>query len=185
MELCEVQVNGCVLPDVYGSHCNKSCPSNCRNHTCHIQNGVCSECEPGWTGTTCNTKCSNGWYGQECKQQCPEHCRNNALCNHVTGQCDEGCDAGWTGTLCDKVCDDGNYGYDCINNCSGNCLYGSSCNKQTGVCSRGCNPGYTDALCSKLNTVSTRRVMKSMETVCMGVRWDFLVTNVTKIYAAT
>ena len=32
-----------------------------------------------------------------------------------------------------------------------------------------------------VNTVSTSRVMKSMEIVCMVVRWDFMVTNVSKV----
>ena len=46
--------------------------------------------------------CTEGWYGFDCKQQCSEHCRDTAVCNHVTGQCDGGCAAGWRGSLCDS-----------------------------------------------------------------------------------
>ena len=46
--------------------------------------------------------CTEGWYGLDCKQQCSGHCRDNAVCNHVTGGCNVGCTAGWTGTLCNK-----------------------------------------------------------------------------------
>nr|XP_022311525.1 uncharacterized protein LOC111116798 [Crassostrea virginica] len=100
MELCEVQVYGFVRPDVYGSYFNEPCPSNCRYNICHIQKGVCSDCEPGWTGIACDTECNNGWPGQECKHQCSGHCVRNGTCNHVTGQCDSGCAAGWNGPLC-------------------------------------------------------------------------------------
>lgn len=46
--------------------------------------------------------CREGWFGVNCSQQCSGHCRDNATCNHVTGQCDGGCNAGWTGTLCEQ-----------------------------------------------------------------------------------
>ncbi|XP_078327572.1 uncharacterized protein LOC111116381 isoform X2 [Crassostrea virginica] len=148
-ELCEVQVYGCVRSDVYGSNCNESCPTNCRYDRCHIQNGTCFSCNPGWTGRTCNTECSDGVYGVDCKQQCSGHCRDNSVCDQVTGQCGMGCAAGWSGSLCNTVCDDGTFGYDCINNCSGNCLDDTPCNKETGHCKGGCKPGYTNSLCNK------------------------------------
>lgn len=44
--------------------------------------------------------CKKGWYGVNCSQQCMGHCRDNTVCNHVTGHCDKGCDAGWTGIFC-------------------------------------------------------------------------------------
>ena len=46
--------------------------------------------------------CPAGWYGVDCKQQCSGHCRDNAVCNHVTGQCDRACAAGWSGALCSQ-----------------------------------------------------------------------------------
>eukprot|EP00105_Crassostrea_gigas_P046747 XP_019930895.1 PREDICTED: multiple epidermal growth factor-like domains protein 6 isoform X1 [Crassostrea gigas] len=148
-ELCEVIVQGCNRPGVYGSNCGIPCPINCNYNICHIQQGTCFGCKPGWTGISCNTKCREGWYGDNCRHQCMGHCRYNSTCNHVTGQCARGCAAGWTGTLCDRVCDDGTYGHDCKNNCSGHCLNGSQCNKHTGYCDEGCSPGYTDSDCCR------------------------------------
>lgn len=47
-------------------------------------------------------ECRGGWYGVNCSQQCSGHCKDNATCNYVTGQCDKGCEVGWTGTLCEQ-----------------------------------------------------------------------------------
>ena len=46
--------------------------------------------------------CAIGWYGPDCKHQCSGHCRDNAVCNQVTGSCDASCAAGWHGLYCDK-----------------------------------------------------------------------------------
>lgn len=46
--------------------------------------------------------CREGLYGVNCSQQCVGHCRDNTVCNHVTGHCGNGCAAGWTGTFCNK-----------------------------------------------------------------------------------
>lgn len=35
-------------------------------------------------------------------QQCAGQCKDNATCNHLTGQCDSGCADGWTGENCSK-----------------------------------------------------------------------------------
>lgn len=40
---------------VYGSSCNISCPTNCKENTCHIQHGTCFACKPGWSEMHCNT----------------------------------------------------------------------------------------------------------------------------------
>uniref|UniRef100_A0A8B8BQD7 Multiple epidermal growth factor-like domains protein 11 n=1 Tax=Crassostrea virginica TaxID=6565 RepID=A0A8B8BQD7_CRAVI len=148
-ELCEVTVNGCRKPGVYGSNCNILCPKYCRYRTCHIQNGTCFGCEAGYTGTVCATECPDEWYGFDCKQQCSGHCRDNDPCNKANGTCDGGCAAGWIGSFCEKECRNGTYGYGCVNNCSGHCIGDSTCNKQTGYCDRGCKPGYTNSLCNK------------------------------------
>nr|XP_022311632.1 receptor-type tyrosine-protein phosphatase epsilon-like [Crassostrea virginica] len=149
-ELCEVIVKGCKTSGVFGYNCSKRCPPNCRDQVCHIQIGTCFGCSQGWNGTTCDTKCIDGRYGLYCEQQCSGHCKDNAVCNHVTGQCDGGCAPGWRGVLCNKVCKDGTYGNNCVHNCSGNCLNDSTCNKQTGHCDKGCKLGYTNALCNEL-----------------------------------
>ncbi|XP_078330762.1 uncharacterized protein LOC111117668 [Crassostrea virginica] len=80
-ELCEVTVNGCSKPGVYGSNCNIPCPKNCRYRTCHIQNGTCFGCEAGYKGTICATECPDERYSFDCKQQCSGHCRDNEPCN--------------------------------------------------------------------------------------------------------
>lgn len=46
---------GCYKSGVYGEKCSNLCPTNCEDNTCHIQNGTCYVCKPGWTGSTCNT----------------------------------------------------------------------------------------------------------------------------------
>nr|XP_034322419.1 multiple epidermal growth factor-like domains protein 6 [Crassostrea gigas] len=102
-ELCEVIVLGCNETDMYGSNCDILCPTICKYNTCHIQQGTCFGCQPGWTGLYCNTTCREGWYGDNCSQQCVGHCRDNTTCNHVTGQCDKGCEAGWTGIVCNNA----------------------------------------------------------------------------------
>lgn len=48
------------------------------------------------------TGCSDGLYGPDCKHHCSEHCRDNTVCDHVTGLCGMGCAAGWSGSLCNK-----------------------------------------------------------------------------------
>eukprot|EP00105_Crassostrea_gigas_P039778 XP_019923926.1 PREDICTED: uncharacterized protein LOC105330875 [Crassostrea gigas] len=52
-ELCEVIVKGCNRSGVFGINCDKPCPSNCKDNTCHIENGSC--CKTGWNGTSCDT----------------------------------------------------------------------------------------------------------------------------------
>ncbi|XP_078329598.1 uncharacterized protein LOC111116561 [Crassostrea virginica] len=148
-ELCEVIVQGCHTSIVYGDNCDERCPTNCKYNTCHIQNGTCFECKPGWMRRTCDIRCADGWYGVDCKQNCSGHCRDNIPCNHVTGQCDGGCAAGWSGELCDTECKNGTFGLNCVNSCSGNCLNDSPCNRQTGHCETGCKLGYTNALCNQ------------------------------------
>nr|XP_034321740.1 multiple epidermal growth factor-like domains protein 11 [Crassostrea gigas] len=150
IEICEVIIQGCNKFGVYGFNCNMTCPTNCRNDTCHIQNGKCYTCKPGWTGISCETKCQGGWFGENCSQLCSGHCRDDAFCNHVTGRCDKWCNSGWTGYMCEMECVNGTYGYNCVNSCSGHCLNNSPCNKQTGHCDMGCTPGYANMDCSKI-----------------------------------
>lgn len=45
---------GCHKHNVYGADCNVPCPRNCKNNTCHIHNGTCLECNPGWKGPFCS-----------------------------------------------------------------------------------------------------------------------------------
>lgn len=46
---------GCNNASFYGSKCEYPCPINCKFNKCHIQNGTCFSCRPGWSGIYCNT----------------------------------------------------------------------------------------------------------------------------------
>nr|XP_022312536.1 multiple epidermal growth factor-like domains protein 10 [Crassostrea virginica] len=163
-ELCEVIVYGCKTFDVYGSGCKQHCPTNCKHNICHIQNGTCSNCDPGWTGSFCTTKCLEGWYGQDCLKPCVANCRDNATCHHVTGYCDVGCPPGWIGDLCTKPCDDGQFGLNCSNTCSSFCFNDTVCDRVTGHCDEGCDPGYTNLHCNE--TCPPGYFGKGCETEC-------------------
>lgn len=47
-------ITGCNETNMYGRNCDILCPTNCKNNTCHIQQGICFGCQPGWTGLYCN-----------------------------------------------------------------------------------------------------------------------------------
>ena len=44
--------------------------------------------------------CSSGTYGSACKP-CGQ-CKNDVVCDSVSGQCPPGCEIGWSGTRCDQ-----------------------------------------------------------------------------------
>ena len=44
--------------------------------------------------------CSSGTYGSACKP-CGQ-CKNDVVCDRVSGQCPSGCEVGWSGTRCDQ-----------------------------------------------------------------------------------
>lgn len=46
---------GCVNLDVYGNNCDIPCLHSCPENRCHIANGACFRCAPGWIGSFCNT----------------------------------------------------------------------------------------------------------------------------------
>ena len=46
------------------------------------------------------TECEDGFYGLECNTKCVGQCKDGP-CNHTTGSCDEGCSDCWTGDHCD------------------------------------------------------------------------------------
>ncbi|XP_056002460.1 receptor-type tyrosine-protein phosphatase alpha-like isoform X2 [Ostrea edulis] len=144
-ELCEVIVEGCKKPGVYGSNCNLTCPVTCKEQRCNIVNGTCFHCMPGWMGAFCENKCPARWYGDRCQFQCVGHCKENASCTHVTGGCDNGCAEGWTGAQCEIPCENGRFGTNCSNVCSEKCI--DVCRHTDGVCN--CSPGYMGFSCIK------------------------------------
>ncbi|XP_061170724.1 protein draper-like [Saccostrea echinata] len=85
-ELCEVIVHGCAKKGVYGVNCDLPCPVNCQEQRCHIVNGSCLGCKPGWTGDTCDKQCDPGFYGENCQKHCKDYCVN-ATCNRTDGGC--------------------------------------------------------------------------------------------------
>lgn len=46
---------GCYTAGVYGNNCSITCPVNCKDRACHIENGTCFECMQGWTGSYCKS----------------------------------------------------------------------------------------------------------------------------------
>ena len=49
-----ITVTGCPSPGVYGENCSVPCPQNCQEGHCHIVEGTCLGCIPGYRGVTCN-----------------------------------------------------------------------------------------------------------------------------------
>uniref|UniRef100_A0A8W8NN71 EGF-like domain-containing protein n=1 Tax=Magallana gigas TaxID=29159 RepID=A0A8W8NN71_MAGGI len=116
-----VIVLGCNETDMYGSNCDILCPTICKYNTCHIQQGTCFGCQPGWTGLYCNTK---------------------------HGHCDKGCDPGYTNRDCSIECSSGYFGMKCRGRCSGNCINNEACDHITGICPRRCMDGYIGRHCN-------------------------------------
>ncbi|XP_052694711.1 tyrosine-protein kinase receptor Tie-1-like [Crassostrea angulata] len=158
-ELCEVIVQGCYKHNVYGADCNVPCPR--KNNTCHIHNGTCLECNPGWTGPFCSNKCVDGRYGQNCLNTCTSHCKYNNVCNHFTGQCEGGCDVGWTGSFCEKACVQ-SFGENCQHPCRQHC-YNKECDRFNGTCLTGCTHGFHGQKCNKV--FSHRAINESLTVI--------------------
>ncbi|XP_078327342.1 receptor-type tyrosine-protein phosphatase alpha-like isoform X1 [Crassostrea virginica] len=143
-ELCELEVYGCSTPGFYGLSCNTSCPDpNCRY--CHIENGACQGCQPGYQGHRCELECPYGFFGERCANSCISTCTG---CNNVNGVCDRGCQPGWKGDNCDEPCDGNTYGENCSEKC-GNCFQMDTCNHFNGSCMNGCDRGYKGSTCKE------------------------------------
>ncbi|XP_052694338.1 uncharacterized protein LOC128172592 [Crassostrea angulata] len=145
-ELCEVEVYGCPVTGYYGEDCSLRCPQNCQEGHCHIVDGTCLGCVPGYTGARCDTECTNNKYGLECDSSCGK-CLNGEKCNHVNGSCPNGCNAGVFGYKCDKECFTGKYGFNCKENCSIHCGVPERCDTVTGNCEGGCQLEWSDLTC--------------------------------------
>ena len=46
-------VTGCPSPGFYGENCSIPCPQNCQEGLCHIVEGSCMGCLPGYRGLKC------------------------------------------------------------------------------------------------------------------------------------
>ncbi|XP_062610142.1 multiple epidermal growth factor-like domains protein 10, partial [Saccostrea cucullata] len=139
----------CKERGMFGKNCSLRCPEACQENRCHILDGTCLGCKPGWVGDHCDKACPIKQYGLDCNKTFAGYCKDNNTYDHATGQCKDGCAYGWTGAHCDERCLDGAYGSNCIYNCTGNCLNEIPCNKISGKCDTGCKPGYTNDKCDK------------------------------------
>ncbi|XP_078328879.1 uncharacterized protein LOC111114998 isoform X3 [Crassostrea virginica] len=145
-ELCEVEALGCRTPGYYGESCSTPCPQNCQEGHCHITEGTCLGCLPGYNGPMCDKQCNDFKYGLGCNKTCG-NCYQGEPCDHVTGVCLNGCDAGVYGDKCMTKCQVGSYGSNCRENCSVNCGLPKTCNRETGRCTSGCQPGWDGITC--------------------------------------
>ncbi|XP_061192794.1 cell death abnormality protein 1-like [Saccostrea echinata] len=130
-ELCEFEVYGCSISDVYGENCDLPCPQNCQDRHCNIVDGTCLGCITGYKGSRCNEKCDGRMYGQDCNQSCGL-CFNSEQCHHINGTCFKGCDKGFYGEKCTEACLDGCFGYNYQETCS-NCSVPQGCDTISGI----------------------------------------------------
>ncbi|XP_036446282.1 N-acetylglucosamine-1-phosphodiester alpha-N-acetylglucosaminidase [Colossoma macropomum] len=133
-------------------------PEDCSQHGVCVD-GQC-ECQPGWTGPTCDNLtcqpaacgdhgmctpdgcvCDAGWMGANCSQECAAGfygdgcnqtctCVNGGSCDSVHGRCS--CPAGFYGDSCEEECPLGFYGLHCLQPCQ--CSDMCPCDPVTGSC---------------------------------------------------
>ena len=48
-----INITGCPSPGYYGENCFLPCPQNCQDRRCHITEGTCLSCIPGYKGAMC------------------------------------------------------------------------------------------------------------------------------------
>lgn len=142
LRVCEVTVRGCEKRGMYGSNCEIPCPSNCRGSSCHIQNGTCIQCKPGWLGMYCDIACNRNYYGENCSLSCPLNCK---ICRHTDG-CST-CKAGWMGSNCTSACLN-SYGENCRYSCGLHCT-NQTCDRFNGSCLIGCADGFYGKSCDR------------------------------------
>merc|ERR1719305_1090246 len=99
--------------------------------------------KPGYTGSDCESECSEWQYGQGCDNQCTCVVENTVDCDHVDGLCN--CKPGFEGSDCESECGPTNYGQDCENICT--CVMENTvdCDHVDGTCV--CKPGYEGSDC--------------------------------------
>ncbi|XP_061185081.1 multiple epidermal growth factor-like domains protein 10 [Saccostrea echinata] len=147
-DLCEVEVYGCPSSVIYGANCSVSCPKNCHEGRCNIEDGTCVGCVAGHKGSRCEQLCDSGKFGLNCDQSCG-FCLRKEQCHHLNGTCLNGCDRGYQGDNCTQVCPEGQYGYNCLDMCNINCREWKRCDRKTGQCYNGCQAGWKEMRCDK------------------------------------
>lgn len=103
----------------------------------------------------------------DCKQLCSIHCRENNVCNHQTGHCENGCVYGRHGQYCNKTC-------------IGNCEHNDTCNQGTGLCDS-CADGWKGDNCDEGNAFIRKKVNK-LHSLKMILSFNFYIIILVKIY---
>ncbi|XP_060066853.1 platelet endothelial aggregation receptor 1-like, partial [Ylistrum balloti] len=150
LEICEVQVFGCIAGKYGRGDCSQTCSMGCFHGTCDPTSGVCLY------------GCVHGKYGDKCEDDCSTSCLNND-CDKTTGYCydcisgkygstcEYSCSSNCLDTTCDKIigrcfqCVAGFHGNTCNEECPASCSNGL-CDMDTGMC-YSCNDGFHSPLC--------------------------------------
>lgn len=137
---CIYIYTGCNTVGFYGSNCETPCPKNCEDSTCHIQNGTCFTCKPGWIGIQCNSSKMTNIANSKCSVYCfgIGYYSISVIFKNET-----------VSFFCITECGEGWYGFNCSQPCKGHCRELSTCNHVTGECNKGCDIGWTGAFCNK------------------------------------
>lgn len=123
------------------------CPENCK--TC-VSEALCSGCESGYKGSSCQEYCESCILGSNCEQTtgyCFVSCKNGISGVYCNLPCDSECES------CERlnksqclICATGRYGEKCDLFCSQTCQ-GNVCNKTNGICNYGCIEDFYGTNC--------------------------------------
>ncbi|XP_062587027.1 cell death abnormality protein 1-like, partial [Saccostrea cucullata] len=144
-------IRGCST-GYYGSHCDRTCNVNCKNHVCDQTYGTCS-CVPGWKPPYCNESCSSNCVDKECytNGDCIKGCVQGYWKNKCQGQCPSNCKMGCDRKNADcNSCRNGYWDRKCQKECLSKCSE-LKCEKSRGyLLCKGCLSGYYGAYCDQV-----------------------------------
>nr|XP_034334705.1 multiple epidermal growth factor-like domains protein 10 isoform X1 [Crassostrea gigas] len=103
IDICEVKVMGCD-DSRYGVGCGRECLNKCKNRHCDAFNCSCIHgcTDPNALTSDCIVCSDRTYISSGMCVRCPGRCKNDSLCNKLTGRCDQVCDKNWTGQFCEK-----------------------------------------------------------------------------------
>uniref|UniRef100_A0A8W8JL73 Uncharacterized protein n=1 Tax=Magallana gigas TaxID=29159 RepID=A0A8W8JL73_MAGGI len=137
IDICEVKVMGCD-DSRYGVGCGRECLNKCKNRHCDAFNCSCIHgcTDPNALTSDCIVCSDRTYISSGMCVRCPGRCKNDSLCNKLTGRCDQVCDKNWTGQFCEKE--------EC-----GKCKDVAGCNWTSGLCPNGCKEHWVSPLCKE------------------------------------